>query len=148
MIRYSEGMASQVQSAAINPTKKQYELLLFIDNFIKDNGYGPSYREIMRALNYKSVSTVAVHIDNLISRGHLRKRDNSARSLEVIDVVAAPKTTPEVLDSTDAITERCIRAKIANLQKQDDDKVRQDIQTLQSALQILGYEGSHETDSA
>ena len=63
MIRYSEGMVAQAQSAAINPTKKQYELLLFIDNFIKDNGYGPSYREIMRALNYKSVSTVAVHID-------------------------------------------------------------------------------------
>ena len=148
MIRYSEGMAAQAQSAAINPTKKQYELLLFIDNFIKDNGYGPSYREIMRALNYKSVSTVAVHIDNLISRGHLRKRDNSARSLEVIDVVAAPKTTPEVLDSTDAITEHCIRAKIADLQKQDDDKARQDIQTLQSALQILGYERPRETDSA
>lgn len=141
-------MAAQAQSAAINPTKKQYELLLFIDNFIKDNGYGPSYREIMRALNYKSVSTVAAHIDSLISRGHLRKRDNSARSLEVIDVAAAPKTTPEVLDSTDAIIERCIRAKIADLQKQDDDKVRQDIQTLQSALQILGYEGSRETDSA
>lgn len=148
MIRYSEGMAAQAQSAAINPTKKQYELLLFIDNFIKDNGYGPSYREIMRALNYKSVSTVAVHIDNLISRGHLRKRDNSARSLEVIDVVAAPKITPEVLDSTDAITERCIRAKIVDLQKQDDSKARQDSQTLQSALQILGYEEPRETDSA
>ena len=147
MIRYSEGMAAQAQSAAINPTKKQYELLLFIDNFIKDNGYGPSYREIMRALNYKSVSTVAVHIDNLISRGHLRKRDNSARSLEVIDV-AAVSTMPEVLDSTDAITERCIRAKIADLQKQDDNKARQDIQTLQSALQILGYEEPRETDSA
>ena len=141
-------MAAQAQSAAINPTKKQYELLLFIDNFIKDNGYGPSYREIMRALNYKSVSTVAVHIDNLISRGHLRKRDNSARSLEVIDVVAAPKITPGVLDSTGAITERCIRAKIADLQKQDDNKARQDIQTLQSALQILGYEEPRETDSA
>ena len=140
-------MAAQAQSAAINPTKKQYELLLFIDNFIKDNGYGPSYREIMRALNYKSVSTVAVHIDSLISRGHLRKRDNSARSLEVIDV-AAVSTMPEVLDSTDAITERCIRAKIADLQKQDDDKARRDIQTLQSALQILGYEGPRETDSA
>lgn len=140
-------MAAQAQSAAINPTKKQYELLLFIDNFIKDNGYGPSYREIMRALNYKSVSTVAVHIDNLISRGHLRKRDNSARSLEVIDV-AAVSTMPEVLDSTDAITERCIRAKIADLQKQDDNKARQDIQTLQSALQILGYEELYEADSA
>jgi repressor LexA len=68
------------------PTKKQRELLSFIDGFIKGNGYGPSYREIMRALDYKSVSTVAVHVDGLIQRGQLRKTDNSARSLEVVGV--------------------------------------------------------------
>ena len=65
-------------------TKKQRELLAFIDAFIKGNNYGPSYREIMRALGYKSVSTVAVHVDGLIAKGHLRKRDNSARSIEVV----------------------------------------------------------------
>lgn len=65
-------------------TKKQRELLAFIDAFIKGNNYGPSYREIMRALGYKSVSTVAVHVDGLISKGFLRKRDNSARSIEVV----------------------------------------------------------------
>ena len=66
------------------PSKKQRELLSFIDGFIKGNGYGPSYREVMRALDYKSVSTVAVHIDGLIACGLLRKKDNSARSLEVV----------------------------------------------------------------
>lgn len=65
-------------------TKKQQELLLFIDGFIKGNGYGPSYREVMRALGYKSVSTVAIHIDQLILKGYLEKTDNSARSLSVI----------------------------------------------------------------
>ena len=67
-------------------TKKQRELLAFIDAFIKGNNYGPSYREIMRALGYKSVSTVAVHVDGLISKGYLRKRDNSARSIEVVSL--------------------------------------------------------------
>lgn len=67
------------------PSKKQRELLTFIENFIDTTGYGPSYREIMRALDYKSVSTVAVHIDGLIARGLLRKTDNSARSLEVVN---------------------------------------------------------------
>ena len=66
------------------PTKKQRELLSFIDGFIRGNGYGPSYREIMRALDDKSVSTVAVHVDGLIMRGFLRKRDHSARSIEVV----------------------------------------------------------------
>lgn len=65
-------------------TKKQRELLAFIDSFIKGNNYGPSYREIMRALGYKSVSTVAVHVDGLIVAGYLRKKDNSARSIEVM----------------------------------------------------------------
>ncbi|OYX34461.1 hypothetical protein B7Z00_05315, partial [Candidatus Saccharibacteria bacterium 32-50-10] len=51
------------------PTKKQRELLSFIDGFIKGYGYGPSYREIMRALDYKSVSTVATHVNGLVARG-------------------------------------------------------------------------------
>lgn len=78
------------------PSKKQRELLAFIDGFIKGNGYGPSYREIMRALNYKSVSTVAVHVDGLIARGFLRKRDHSARSIEVISTgVTSVQSTAE-----------------------------------------------------
>lgn len=68
----------------IRPTKKQRELLGFIEAFIAEHGYGPSYREIMKGLNYTSVATVALHINNLIKRGHLRKRENSARSLEVV----------------------------------------------------------------
>src|SRR5690606_20231164 len=72
---------------------KQKELLSFIDGFIKGNGYGPSYRETMRALGYKSVSTVASHIDNLIAKGYLVKRDYSARSLEL--------TTPDAPKAID-----------------------------------------------
>lgn len=77
------------------PSKKQKELLSFIDGFIKGYGYGPSYREIMRALDYKSVSTVAVHVDGLITRGLLRKKDRSARSLEVITEVPVQKNPDE-----------------------------------------------------
>jgi len=77
-----------MSESAERPSKKQRELLSFIDGFIAGHGYGPSYREIMRSLNYKSVSTVATHVDNLIAKGHLIKKDNSARSLEVV----SPKT--------------------------------------------------------
>ncbi|MGH7195591.1 MAG: LexA family protein [Candidatus Saccharimonadales bacterium] len=68
----------------MRPTKKQYELLKFIEGFIATNGYSPSYREIMTALSYNSVATVALHVNSLIARGHLQKRGASARSLEVI----------------------------------------------------------------
>ena len=63
--------------------KKQPELYDYVANFITENGYGPSYREIMAALNYKSVSTVAVHVDGLINKGYLKKFDGSARTLAI-----------------------------------------------------------------
>ncbi len=69
--------------ALVRPTKKQRELLTFIGNFIAEHGYSPSYREIMAGLGYTSVATVALHVRSLIKRGHLRKRDYSARSLEL-----------------------------------------------------------------
>lgn len=67
-----------------NTTKKQRELLNYLAEFIEVNNYAPSYREVMKALNYKSVSTVANHIDSLITKGYLSKRNNSARSLEIV----------------------------------------------------------------
>lgn len=67
----------------IRPTKKQLEILDFIEEFIKKNRYSPTYREIMQGLGYSSVATIALHVNNLIKRGHLTKREDSARSLEL-----------------------------------------------------------------
>ena len=118
------------------PTKKQRELLSFIDGFIKGNGYGPSYREIMRSLDYKSVSTVATHIDGLIARGWLVKRDNSARSLEVI---AHGHDQPVAVSAVGATPEQVILAKIEELRGVDNDAHAADIETLYCALVLLGY---------
>ena len=74
------------ENQTIRPTKKQRLLLEYIAQFIAEHGYSPSYREIMVGCDYTSVATVALHINSLIKRGHLVKRDNSARSLEVVDV--------------------------------------------------------------
>lgn len=80
----------------VRPTKKQRELLIFIEQFIGSHGYSPSYREIMDGMKYSSVATVALHVNNLIKRGHLRKRDRSARSLEL----AKPSETPRLKSNT------------------------------------------------
>jgi repressor LexA len=77
----------------VRPTKKQRELLTFIESFIAEHGYSPSYREIMNGLQYTSVATVALHVGNLIKRGHVRKRDRSARSIEVVQVNEPTKVT-------------------------------------------------------
>ena len=67
------------------PSKRQKGVLEFVAGFIREHGYGPSYREIQQGCNYRSVATVATHVDALISKGFLRKRDRRARSLELVD---------------------------------------------------------------
>lgn len=111
------------------PSKKQRELLSFIDGFIKGYGYGPSYREIMRALDYKSVSTVAVHVDGLITRGLLRKTDNSARSLEVVSQV--PVKNPE----SEHIT--WLKKQIKKFHDDESSQSQAKADALDKALQIL-----------
>ena len=121
-------------------SKKQQELLQFIDNFIKGNGYGPSYREVMRGLGYKSVSTVAIHINGLIEKGYLRKKDHSARSIEVVTLqykdVLAPtsETSPLVTQLEDEIQKR--------ISKKDIDRTQALV--LVEAATILGSERSNE----
>ncbi len=85
---------SQTESKTVRPTKKQKELLTFIEDFIAQHGYSPSYREVMAGTGHTSVATVSLHINNLIKRGHLIKRDRSARSLEVVN--PGKKTEPEI----------------------------------------------------
>lgn len=108
-------------------TKKQQELLQFIDGFIKGNGYGPSYREVMRSLGYKSVSTVAIHVDQLIAKGYLEKKDNSARSLSVVSL------RPDAAPTKDETTIK-IEKTIAQLEKAGE---MEEVQTLKKALEIL-----------
>ena len=65
-------------------TKKQKQVLDFIQQFIEENNYSPSYREIMNGIGLSSVSAVAEHVENLIGLGRLRKVPGTARSLEVV----------------------------------------------------------------
>jgi repressor LexA len=130
----------------VRPTKKQKELLEFITAFIAENGYSPSYREIMNGLQYTSVATVALHVGNLIKRGHLRKRDHSARSLEVISQESLP-TKLKTNEVTPA-QERWLVEKVEHLFTQAEAEAFatnaqiKDITTLLTALQVLGLGGA------
>lgn len=131
-------------------TKKQRELLDWVDQFIKQHGYGPSYREIMSGMDYKSVSTVAIHINGLISRGYLHKRDNSARSLEVISAEYGTGAGPSLVKSStagsskekwlvEAVTERFTR-----YEQQANPQLLDELYVLIGALKVLGFEGAYE----
>lgn len=73
-------------------TKKQQEMYQFVKKFLDENDYAPSYREIMAALGYKSVSTVAAHIDGLVTKGFLRRNEGSARSIDIVQSAATEKS--------------------------------------------------------
>lgn len=77
---------------AIKLTKKQALIVDFINDYTMTRGVSPTYREIMTALGLSSVSAVAEHIDNLVTKGALRKVPGAARSLELIDTTF-PETT-------------------------------------------------------
>ena len=62
-------------------SKKQEEILNYIDKTIKSNGYSPTVREICEAVGLKSTSTVQYHLKKLISLGFLNKSDNISRSI-------------------------------------------------------------------
>ncbi|MCA9338886.1 hypothetical protein KC939_00905 [Candidatus Saccharibacteria bacterium] len=121
------------------PSKKQRELLSFIDGFIKGHGYGPSYREVMRALDYKSVSTVAAHIDGLIKKGHLIKKDNSARSLEVVSSEAEYKPKSHVSKADEKWLVDKVSKKFDEAEKNGTNQKEIDnLYVLVGALHVLG----------
>lgn len=72
-------------------TAKQRELLLFVDNRLKENGISPSFDEMREALDLKSKSGVHRLISALEERGFIRRLPNRARALEVVRL---PETRP------------------------------------------------------
>ena len=129
----------------VRPTKKQRELLTYIESFISEHGYSPSYREIMKALDYNSVATVALHVNSLIARGHLIKRERSARSLEVVN---NPEPTALKSNEVKASEEKWLVEKVEYFisKQESNSQIEQskidEIYVLIGALRVLGLEGA------
>ncbi|MCG6989769.1 MAG: transcriptional repressor LexA [Gemmatimonadetes bacterium] len=65
-------------------TKRQKEILDYIDGFIADRGYAPSFEEIAESFGYSSLATVHEHLSNLERKGYIRKSYNESRSIELV----------------------------------------------------------------
>ncbi len=65
-------------------TRRQKEVLDFISSFVQRNGYSPSFEEIARGLQLKSLATVHKHITNLQNKGLLQRSHNRSRSIDVL----------------------------------------------------------------
>ncbi len=74
---------------------KQNQLLNFIREYVDDNGYPPTVREMCHAIKVSSTSTIAYYLNKLEENGSIRKSPNKNRALEVVD---APKVVSQQLE--------------------------------------------------
>lgn len=83
-------------------TRKQYELLIFIDKKLNETGVSPSFDEMKDALDLKSKSGIHRLITGLEERGFIRRLPHRARALEVLRL-------PDNLDPSGPMPERLPR---------------------------------------
>jgi repressor LexA len=75
-------------------TRKQHELLLYIDKRLSETGVSPSFEEMKEALDLKSKSGVHRLISALVERGFIHRLKNRARALEVLKMPETKAATP------------------------------------------------------
>ncbi len=65
-------------------TKRQREILDYLQEYIQQQGYAPSLEEIGRRFNLSSLATVHKHLTNLQEKGCIRRSWNRSRSVELL----------------------------------------------------------------
>ncbi len=65
-------------------TRKQHELLTYIDRHLRETGFSPSFEEMKEALQLRSKSGIHRLISALEERGFLKRRHHRARALEIV----------------------------------------------------------------
>jgi repressor LexA len=65
-------------------TKRQKEILDFIEQGIQANGYAPTLEEIGARFSLRSLATVHKHVSNLEAKGLIRRKWNHSRAIELV----------------------------------------------------------------
>ncbi len=81
-------------------TRKQYELLMYIEAALRDGGVSPSFDEMKEALGLKSKSGIHRLITGLEDRGFIRRLPHRARALEVLKLPENAQPLPSATRST------------------------------------------------
>jgi repressor LexA len=65
-------------------TKRQSEILKYLQEHIRDRGYAPSFEEIAEHFSFQSLATVHEHLTNLERKGYIHRTHNESRAIEVL----------------------------------------------------------------
>jgi len=81
---YNKHTGSDKNILKIMLTRRQKEVLDFVENYLTKKGYAPSFDEIRKRLKVASVSTVNFHVSKLERGGYLEKIKNKARAINIV----------------------------------------------------------------
>ncbi len=73
-------------------TKRQKQLVDFLENYINEHGYAPTLAEVGQYFGLSSLATVHKHLNNLEQKGVIRRNPNHSRALEVATPSSRPPT--------------------------------------------------------
>lgn len=65
-------------------TRRQKQVLDYLQSYIQDHGYAPSFEEIAEHFSFRSLATVHEHLTNLERKGYIRRGHNERRSIVVV----------------------------------------------------------------
>jgi repressor LexA len=65
-------------------TRRQSEILSYLQTHIQEHGYAPSFEEIAERFGFQSLATVHEHLTNLERKGYIRRSYNESRAIEVM----------------------------------------------------------------
>ena len=125
-------------------TKKQKNLLLFINKKLRSTGVSPSYEEMKESLNLKSKSGIHRLISALEERGFIKRLAHKARALEVIKL---PETA-SANDIYNSFSPSVIKGGLdeENLNKSNDTEIPvlgKSLQELQLKLYRMKFQEFH-----
>jgi repressor LexA len=65
-------------------TKRQSEILAYLQAHIQEQGFAPSFEEIAEHFQFQSLATVHEHLTNLERKGYIRRTYNESRSIDIL----------------------------------------------------------------
>jgi repressor LexA len=73
-------------------TKRQRQILDYLNGYSVEHGYAPSFEEIADQFNYNSLATVHEHLSNLERKGYIKRSYNESRAIEILPSDVTPRS--------------------------------------------------------
>lgn len=77
-------------------TRRQRQILDYLNSYSAEHGYAPSFEEIAKHFNYNSLATVHEHLTNIERKGYIKRTYNESRAIEILpsDVISRAVEIP------------------------------------------------------